>query len=87
MTSAGGATPDPAGELTAPPDSLAGFNGPISKGRGRRGRKGGKGGEGERKRDMPNFVSRFGGIEAPDTTADGLLHCSLSLLLVMSFDP
>ena len=31
---------------SAPPDSLAGFKGPTSKGRGGRGRKGGKGGEG-----------------------------------------
>ena len=37
-----GSTPDPAGEAySAPPDPLAGFNGPTSKGRGREGRGGG----------------------------------------------
>jgi len=34
-----GSTPDPTGgALSAPPDSLAGFKGPTSKGRGREGR-------------------------------------------------
>ena len=51
-----GSAPDPAGELTAlPPDPLAGFKGPTSKGREGRGREGPtykgrevKGGEGKR---------------------------------------
>ena len=58
-----GSAPDPAvGAYSAPPDPLAGFKGPTSKGRGGRGRKGGQGGvgrdhekgkgrEGERGRD------------------------------------
>ena len=42
-----GSAPDPAGgSYSAPPDPLAGFKGPTSKGRGGRGRTGGKGGEG-----------------------------------------
>jgi len=42
-----GSAPDPAaGAYSAPPDSLAGFKGPTSKGRGYR-----KGGEGERERE------------------------------------
>ena len=35
-----GSAPDPAGELTAPPDLLAGFKGPTFKGKEGRGRKG-----------------------------------------------
>ena len=34
------------GAYSAPPDPLAGFKGPTSKGRGGRGRKGGQGGVG-----------------------------------------
>ena len=42
-----GLTADPAvGAYSAPPDSLAVFKGPTSKGREGRGRKGGQGGEG-----------------------------------------
>ena len=46
-----GSAPDPAGGVySAPPDSLAGFKGPTSKGRGGEGRGGkGEGGEGRRR--------------------------------------
>ena len=45
-----GSAPDPAGgAYSAPPDPLAGFEGPTSKGRKGRGRKGGEGGEGRGK--------------------------------------
>ena len=45
-----GFAPDPAGgAYSAPPDPLAGFKGPTSKGREGTGRKGGKGGEGRKK--------------------------------------
>jgi len=45
-----GSAPDPAGgAYSAPPDPLAGFKGPTSKGRKERGRKGGQGGEGRDK--------------------------------------
>ena len=46
-----GSAPDPAGgAYSAPPDPLAGFGGPTSKGRGGEGeRKGGEGKGGERK--------------------------------------
>ena len=42
-----GSAPDPAeGAYSAPPDPLAGFKGPTSKGRARRGKEEGQGGEG-----------------------------------------
>ena len=43
-----GSVPDPAGgAYSAPPDPLAGFKGPTSKGRGGEAREGGMGGKGE----------------------------------------
>ena len=53
-----GSAPDPAGgAYSAPPDSLAGFKGPTSKGREGRGRKEGQGGEG---RDQEKGKGREG---------------------------
>jgi len=44
-----GSAPDPAGgAYSAPPDPLAGFKGPTSKGRGERGKEGGRGGRGRK---------------------------------------
>ena len=52
-----GSAPDPAGgAYSAPPDHLAVFIGPTSKGKG--GKEGGRGGEGERK-------GKGGGLESP----------------------
>jgi len=49
-----GSTPDPAGgAYSAPPDHLAGFKGPTSK--GRVGRGGGRGRKGEREGDVRFF--------------------------------
>jgi len=66
-----GSTPDPAGgAYSAPPDLLAGFKGPTSKGKGVRGRKRGQEGEG---RDQEKGKGREGerGTRGGEEDRDG----------------
>jgi len=61
-----GSAPDPAGRAySAPPDHLAVFIGPTSKGKG--GKEGGRGGEGERK-------GKGGGLEPPHFALVQIVH-------------
>ena len=73
-----GSAPDPAnGAYSAPPDPLAGFKGPTSKGRGRYGRKvkymrGGKGRGGkDRGRGVGCGARRPAGARGPALAKDG----------------
>ena len=65
-----GSAPDPAGgAYSAPPDPLAGFRGPTSKGRGERGKEGRGRGEGRKGRGGEGLKppqSKFSGYVADD---------------------